>query len=109
MTEVHTDGNGVAGLLSEVFAVEVTTVQRRCHSCGAENALGAHRAYQGAGRRAALPGVRRRGDAHRRGRGPPRARVARDVHRTAPGLIERARIRARPYRWARSTVPSISP
>jgi ATP-dependent Clp protease adapter protein ClpS len=45
MTEVHTDGNGIAGLLSEVFAVEVTTVQRRCHSCGAENALGAHRAY----------------------------------------------------------------
>jgi Zn finger protein HypA/HybF involved in hydrogenase expression len=49
MTEVHTDGNGIAGLLSEVFAVEVTTVQRRCHSCGAENALGAHRAYHGAG------------------------------------------------------------
>jgi hypothetical protein len=49
MTEVHTDANGVAGLLSEVFAVEVTTVRRRCHSCGAENALGAHRAYHGAG------------------------------------------------------------
>jgi hypothetical protein len=49
MTEVHTDGNGVAGLLSEVLAVEVTTMQRRCHSCGAENALGAHRAYHGAG------------------------------------------------------------
>jgi Family of unknown function (DUF6510) len=49
MTEVHTDGNGVAGLLSEVLAVEVTTMQRRCQSCGAENALGAHRAYQGAG------------------------------------------------------------
>jgi hypothetical protein len=49
MTEVHTDGNGVAGLLSEVLAVEVTTMQRRCQSCGAENALGAHRAYEGAG------------------------------------------------------------
>ena len=49
MTEVHTDGNGVAGLLSEVLAVEVTTMQRRCQSCGAENALGAHRAYRGAG------------------------------------------------------------
>ncbi|MGZ6674552.1 MAG: DUF6510 family protein, partial [Solirubrobacteraceae bacterium] len=35
--------------LSEVLAVEVTAVQRRCHSCGAENALGAHLAYQGAG------------------------------------------------------------
>ena len=49
MTEVHTDGNGVAGLLSEVLAVEVTAMRRRCQSCGAENALGAHRAYQGAG------------------------------------------------------------
>jgi uncharacterized protein DUF6510 len=49
MTEVHTDGNGVAGLLSEVLAVEVTTMRRRCQSCGAENDLGAHRAYHGAG------------------------------------------------------------
>jgi len=49
MTDVHTDGNGVAGLLSEVLAVEATTMQRRCQSCGAENALGAHRAYHGAG------------------------------------------------------------
>jgi hypothetical protein len=29
--------------------MEATTVLRRCHSCGAENALGAHRAYHGAG------------------------------------------------------------
>ena len=39
MTEVHTDGNGVAGLLSEVLAVEVTTMQRRSlmrsQNCGA--------------------------------------------------------------------------
>jgi hypothetical protein len=49
MTDVHTDGNGVAGLLGEVLAVEVTQVVRRCHSCGAENPLGAHRAYEGAG------------------------------------------------------------
>jgi hypothetical protein len=49
MTDVHTDGNGVAGMLSEVLAVEVTAMQRRCQSCGAENALGAHRAYEGAG------------------------------------------------------------
>jgi hypothetical protein len=49
MTDVHTDGNGVAGLLSEVLAAEVTSMQRRCQSCGAENALGAHRAYEGAG------------------------------------------------------------
>ena len=49
MTEVHTDGNGVAGMLSEVLAVEVTTMRRLCQWCGAENALGAHRAYHGAG------------------------------------------------------------
>ena len=49
MTDLHTDGNGVAGLLGEILAVEVTAMQRRCHSCGAENPLAAHRAYQGAG------------------------------------------------------------
>jgi Zn finger protein HypA/HybF involved in hydrogenase expression len=49
MTDVHTDGNGVAGMLGEVLAVEVTQVLRRCQSCGDESPLGAHRAYQGAG------------------------------------------------------------
>ena len=49
MTDVHTDGNGVAGLLGEILAVEVTGVLRRCHSCGAESPLAAHRAYEGAG------------------------------------------------------------
>jgi uncharacterized protein DUF6510 len=49
MTDVHTDGNGVAGLLGEVLAVEATQVMRRCQSCGDESPLGAHRAYAGAG------------------------------------------------------------
>jgi hypothetical protein len=49
MTDVHTDGNGVAGLLGEVLAVEITQVLRRCQSCGDESPLGAHRAYEGAG------------------------------------------------------------
>jgi hypothetical protein len=49
MTDLHTDGNGVAGLLAEVLAVEPTAVERRCQSCGAENPLAAHRAYHGAG------------------------------------------------------------
>jgi hypothetical protein len=49
MTDVHTDGNGVAGLLGEVLAVEATQVMRRCQSCGDESPLGAHRAYEGAG------------------------------------------------------------
>ena len=49
MTDVHTDGNGVAGLLGEILAVEATSMQRRCQSCGAESPLAAHRAYHGAG------------------------------------------------------------
>lgn len=43
------DGNALAGLLEEVFATEMTTAQRRCQSCGTRSALGAHRAYRGAG------------------------------------------------------------
>jgi uncharacterized protein DUF6510 len=50
MTEdLHIDGNGVAGLLGEIAAVEVTTMVRTCQGCGARNAIGAHRAYRGAG------------------------------------------------------------
>jgi hypothetical protein len=48
MSDLHTDGNGVAGLLSEVLAVEVTTMQRTCQSCGHRGPLGEHRAYHGA-------------------------------------------------------------
>lgn len=47
--ELHIDGNGVAGTLGEIFAVEITTVERICQSCGTRAAVGAHRAYQGAG------------------------------------------------------------
>ena len=43
------DGNGIAGLLVEVFGAEMTTISRRCQSCGQRNAVGAHRAYAGAG------------------------------------------------------------
>ena len=43
------DGNGVAGLLAEVFGFEVTAVARTCASCGTTAAVGAHRAYLGAG------------------------------------------------------------
>jgi predicted RNA-binding Zn-ribbon protein involved in translation (DUF1610 family) len=49
MIDLHTDGNGVAGLLSDVLGVEATTVLRACHSCGARHVLGEHRAYHGAG------------------------------------------------------------
>jgi len=43
------DGNAIAGLLVEIFGTEMTGVVRGCQSCGARNAVGAHRAYRGAG------------------------------------------------------------
>jgi Family of unknown function (DUF6510) len=45
----HTDGNGVAGTLEEIFTTEITVAERICQSCGTRAAIGAHRAYQGAG------------------------------------------------------------
>ena len=47
--DTHLDGNGVAGLLEEVFGDDMTTVERRCMGCGGQYAVGAHRAYRGAG------------------------------------------------------------
>jgi hypothetical protein len=49
MTDLHTDGNHLAGLLTEFLAADITTLVRRCQSCHAENPLAAHLAYQGAG------------------------------------------------------------
>jgi hypothetical protein len=43
------DGNAIAGLLAEVFATDMTSVDRGCGSCGTHSAVGAHRAYRGAG------------------------------------------------------------
>jgi predicted RNA-binding Zn-ribbon protein involved in translation (DUF1610 family) len=43
------DGNGLAGLLVEVFGAEMTSVRRRCQSCGERHAIGSHRLYRGAG------------------------------------------------------------
>jgi hypothetical protein len=43
------DGNAVAGLLQEVFAVEMTTAIVTCGSCGAAEAVGAIHVYRGAG------------------------------------------------------------
>ncbi|HEY1633540.1 MAG TPA: DUF6510 family protein [Acidimicrobiales bacterium] len=48
-SEVHIDGNGVAGVLGEIFVGEITSAERICQSCGSRRAVGAHRAYQGAG------------------------------------------------------------
>ena len=43
--ELRLDGNSVAGLLSEIFSVDATTVIARCGSCGAEGALAEAEVY----------------------------------------------------------------
>jgi hypothetical protein len=43
------DGNAVAGLLEELFAVEMTTAIGTCASCGASEPMGAVRVFLGAG------------------------------------------------------------
>ena len=49
MDELMLDGNAVAGLLQELFAVEMTTAIATCGSCGATDAVGATRVFRGAG------------------------------------------------------------
>jgi Family of unknown function (DUF6510) len=49
MTELHTDGNDVAGALGELLSADPTTTRRRCQSCRSERPLADHRAYRGAG------------------------------------------------------------
>jgi hypothetical protein len=39
------DGNGAAGRLSEVFALEVTSARGRCSGCGNVGAIGEAKAY----------------------------------------------------------------
>jgi hypothetical protein len=43
------DGNAVAGLLQEVFAVEMTTAVTTCARCGACEPIGATHVFRGAG------------------------------------------------------------
>jgi Zn finger protein HypA/HybF involved in hydrogenase expression len=43
--DLRLDGNAVAGLLTEVFAVEMTTAVGTCAHCGASNAIGAVQVY----------------------------------------------------------------
>jgi len=43
------DGNAVAGLLQEVFAVEMTTAVGTCDHCGRSEPIGAVRVFRGAG------------------------------------------------------------
>ncbi|GIT82034.1 hypothetical protein LLS1_37030 [Leifsonia sp. LS1] len=41
----YLDGNAAAGLLSELFAVDVTAARGRCAHCGDENVVAAGRLY----------------------------------------------------------------
>jgi hypothetical protein len=49
MDRLMVDGNAVAGLLQEVFAVEMTTAIAMCDTCGATDAVGALHVFRGAG------------------------------------------------------------
>ena len=49
MDELMLDGNAAAGLLQEVFAVEMTTAIGMCGNCGAAAPIGALHMYRGAG------------------------------------------------------------
>src|SRR6476620_5438416 len=43
--DLRLDGNAVAGLLTEVFAAEMTTAVGTCAHCGASNDIGAVQVY----------------------------------------------------------------
>ena len=49
MDELRLDGNAIAGLLAEVFAVEMTSAHGTCGHCGAVDAVGAVHVYKAAG------------------------------------------------------------
>jgi hypothetical protein len=49
MDALMLDGNAAAGLLQEVFAVEMTTSVGTCGNCGAREPVGAVRVFRGAG------------------------------------------------------------
>jgi hypothetical protein len=49
MDALMLDGNAVAGLLQEVFAVEMTTAIGTCNNCGATGPVGATHVFRGAG------------------------------------------------------------
>ena len=49
MDELKLDGNAAAGILQEIFAVEVTTALGTCDGCGAVDAVGAVSVWVAAG------------------------------------------------------------
>jgi Zn finger protein HypA/HybF involved in hydrogenase expression len=49
MDALMLDGNAIAGLLQEVFAVEMTTATATCAACDATEPVGAIHVFRGAG------------------------------------------------------------
>ena len=49
MDRLMLDGNAVAGLLQDVFAVEMTSTIGTCNACGATDRVGALQVFRGAG------------------------------------------------------------
>lgn len=49
MDALMLDGNAIAGLLQEVFAVEPTTTLGTCGACGMTGEVGAAHVFRGAG------------------------------------------------------------
>jgi hypothetical protein len=49
MDALMLDGNAIAGLLQEVFALDMTTAVGTCSNCGARDEIGAVRVFRGAG------------------------------------------------------------
>jgi hypothetical protein len=52
----YIDGNGLAGVLTELFGTDMTSVPRRCSDCGLTSVLAAYRVYRGAGYVLRCPG-----------------------------------------------------
>ena len=49
MDALMLDGNAVAGLLQEIFGLEMTTATETCATCGATAAVGAVHVFRSAG------------------------------------------------------------
>ena len=45
VSDLVLDGNAAAGLLQEIFALEITTAQIQCDTCGSTEAIGSLRLY----------------------------------------------------------------
>ena len=49
MSELMLDGNAAAGVLQEIFAMEMTTSVGMCDNCGTAGEIGEAHLYRGAG------------------------------------------------------------